>query len=85
MPIYESREEAHKRLAKDKEEILNCLARWVLNRYGYKKERRACLERMYRKRLGPDGVYKDQAEAFINDLRERIIREWKKKQQYRPS
>lgn len=78
MPVYED-DVIHKLLREQKEHILNCLAESILTRYNTKAERNACLDRMYRKRLGPKEIYKQQADDFIKDLRERILRVWESK------
>jgi len=75
MPVYRT-DEIHQLLKAEKEKILDCLAEWVLTHFKTKEERNACLERMRLKRLGPKEIYKEQADKFIKDLRERILRVW---------
>ena len=75
MPVYEA-DEIHKILREQKDHLLNCLAGSILTRYNNKTDRKACLDRMYKKKLGPKEIYKQQADKFIKDLRERIFKIW---------
>ena len=75
MPVYKT-DEINKLLECEKENILNCLAGWMLTHFKTKEERNAFLDRMHKKRVGPKEVYKQQADDFIQDLRERIFRVW---------
>lgn len=75
MPVYEA-DVIHKLLREQKDYLLDCLAESILTRYNTKAERNACLDRMYKKRLGPKEIYKQQAAEFIQDLRKRILKVW---------
>lgn len=75
MPAYETGE-AHQALKVEKEKLLDCLAGWILTHFKTKDERNSFLKKMYVRRLGPKEIYKQQADDFIKDLRERIIRVW---------
>ena len=75
MPVYKA-DEIHQILKDEKENILNCLAGWVLTYFKTIKDRNDFLDRMHAKRVGPKEIYKQQADEFIADLRERIIRTW---------
>ena len=78
MPVYKA-EEIHKILREQRGYFLDCWAESILTRYKTKAERNACLDRMYKKRLGPKEVDKKQADEFIKNLRERILRVWESK------
>ncbi len=78
MPVYEA-DVIHKLLHEQQDHLLNCLAESILTRYNTKAERNACLDRMHKKRLGQKEIYKQQADDFIKDLRERILRVWESK------
>ena len=75
MPVYEA-DEIHKILKEQKEHLLICLAEDILTRFNTKDERNDFIDRMYQRRLGPKEIYKQQADEFIKDLRERIFRVW---------
>jgi len=78
MPVYEANV-IHEILREQKDYLLDCLAESILTRYNTKAERNACLDRMHKKRLGPKEIYKQQADDFIKDLRERIFKVWESK------
>jgi len=84
MPVYKA-EEIHKILREQRDYFLDCLAESILTRYSTKAERNACLDRMHKKRLGPKEIYKQQADNFIKDLRQRIFRVWEYKKTLRAS
>jgi len=75
MPVYKA-DEIHQILKDEKEHILDCLAGWVLTHFETKKERNDFLELMRVRRLGPKEIFKQQADEFVRDLRERIIKTW---------
>lgn len=75
MPIYEA-DKIHQLLRNEKENILNCLADWILTHFKTKEERNAFIGKMHKRRIGPGGIYQQQADLFVKDLRERILRVW---------
>ena len=75
MPVYEA-DVIHKILREQKNCLLDCLAEDILTRFKTKAERNDFLDRMHKRRLGPKEIYKQQADDFIKDLRERIFRVW---------
>lgn len=75
MPAYKTNV-IHKLLHEEKENILDCLAGWILTHFKTAKERNDFLDRMRNKRLGPKEIYKKQADDFIEDLKKRIFKVW---------
>ncbi len=61
----------------DEEVKLDCLARWMLDHWATRKERRASLERMHSNLKRDRG--RAAADAFIEDLKRRIRREWERR------
>jgi len=75
MPVYET-DVIHKILHDQRDYFLDCLAGEILSRFDTPALRNDFLRRMHEQRLGPKQIYKKQADAFIEDLKERIKRIW---------
>jgi len=75
MPVYKI-DVIHKILRDQRDYLLDCLAAEILSRFETREQRNDFLRRMHEQRLGPKGIYKKQADAFIEDLKQRIVRVW---------
>lgn len=61
--------EAVEQMKQEREDLLNCFARHILNTYKTPVERRAYLDKQEAK----------NGKAFAEDLRERVKREWERR------
>lgn len=75
MPVYKI-DVIHKILHDQRGYLLDCLASEILSRFKTREQRNDFLSRMHEKKAGPKGIYKKQADEFIEDLKKRILRVW---------
>lgn len=75
MPVYKA-DVIHKILRDQKDYFLDCLAGEILTRFETREQRNDFLTRMHEQRLGPKDINKKQADAFIDDLKLRVLKIW---------